>query len=51
MTIYLDHRGDVAVAEIIAYIPILVASGFLVARHGFTKKAGWSYLLSLSLSE
>lgn len=51
MTVFLDRRGDIAIVEIVAYVPILIASGFLVTRHGFTRKAGWSYLVALSISE
>ncbi|KAH9836536.1 uncharacterized protein C8Q71DRAFT_758388 [Rhodofomes roseus] len=49
MTIHLDPRGDIAIAEIIVYLPVLVVSGILVARHGVARKAGWIFLLILSL--
>lgn len=47
----LDQRGDIAVAEIVVYIPILILSVILVIRNGFTRQAGWIYLVILSLSE
>jgi len=50
MTIHLNQRGDIAIAEIVLYIPILVASIFLVAKHGASRKAGWVFLLTLSLT-
>ncbi|KAH9921457.1 uncharacterized protein B0H18DRAFT_1086143 [Fomitopsis serialis] len=50
MAIHLNQRGDIAVAEIILYIPILVTAGFLVAKHGASRKAGWVLLLTLSLT-
>lgn len=45
----LDQRGDIAVAEIVVYIPILILSVILVIRNGFTRQAGWIYLVILSL--
>lgn len=47
----LDERGDIAVAELVVYIPILFVSAFLVYRHGIRKRAGWIFLLLLSLGE
>ncbi|KAI0932666.1 hypothetical protein AcW1_000277 [Taiwanofungus camphoratus] len=45
----LDKRGDVSIAEIVIYIPILIVSFILVLRHGFTRRAGWIFLLILSI--
>ncbi|GBE78458.1 predicted protein [Sparassis crispa] len=45
----LDKRGDVAAAEIVIYIPILVISFILVVRHGFARTAGWIFLVILSI--
>ncbi|EMD41591.1 hypothetical protein CERSUDRAFT_110168 [Gelatoporia subvermispora B] len=47
--VHLDARGDISVAEIIIYIPILILSGILVLRHGFARRAGWIFLLILSI--
>lgn len=47
----LDKRGDVSIAEIVIYIPILIVSFILVLRHGFTRRAGWIFLLILSISK
>ncbi|OCH92728.1 hypothetical protein OBBRIDRAFT_750980 [Obba rivulosa] len=47
--VHLDARGDISVAEIIIYIPILIMSGILVLRHGFARRAGWIFLLILSI--
>ncbi|KAH9921456.1 uncharacterized protein B0H18DRAFT_956651 [Fomitopsis serialis] len=49
MTIHLDPRGDIAVAEIVMYLPVLFVSGSLVAKHGITRRAGWIFLLILSI--
>ena len=51
MTAHLNPRGDIAIAEIIAYVPILIACGFLIARDGFAIGKGWCYLIVLSVSE
>jgi len=45
----LDQRGDISVVEIIIYIPVLIVGVILVMRHGFSKKAGWVFLVILSL--
>ncbi|KAH9944722.1 hypothetical protein B0H21DRAFT_694637 [Amylocystis lapponica] len=45
----LDPRGDISVVEIIIYIPILIIGVLLVMRHGFSRKAGWIFLVILSL--
>ncbi|KZT67599.1 hypothetical protein DAEQUDRAFT_812672 [Daedalea quercina L-15889] len=49
MTAHLDNRGDIAIAEIIAYVPVLIASVFLVVRYGVARELGWVLLLTLSL--
>ena len=51
MTAHLSPRGDIAIAEIIAYVPILIACGFLIARDGLVRGKGWCYLIVLSISE
>ncbi|TCD65520.1 hypothetical protein EIP91_002528 [Steccherinum ochraceum] len=45
----INARGGVALAQAIIYIPILCMSAILVARHGFKRRAGWVFLLILSL--
>lgn len=47
----LNARGGIAVGEVILYIPILIISAFLVLRHGIKRKAGWVFLVVLSLGE
>ncbi|KAM5533770.1 hypothetical protein V8D89_012545 [Ganoderma adspersum] len=46
----LDQRGDIAIVEIILYIPILFLSIVLVVRHGATRKAGWIFFAILSIA-
>ena len=46
----LDQRGDIAIAEIVLYVPILLLSIILVARHGAARKAGWIFFAILSIS-
>ncbi|KAJ3010214.1 hypothetical protein NUW54_g282 [Trametes sanguinea] len=45
----LDARGYIAIAEIVIYVPILVTSIPLVFRHGFTRKAGWIFLVVMAI--
>ncbi|CDO69939.1 hypothetical protein BN946_scf184836.g13 [Trametes cinnabarina] len=45
----LDARGDIAVAEIVLYVPIFFVAIPLVLRHGFTRKAGWIFLILLAI--
>ena len=45
----LDARGDIAIVQIVFYIPILFASLLITYRHGFARRAGWIFLLILSL--
>ncbi|TBU24860.1 hypothetical protein BD311DRAFT_670869 [Dichomitus squalens] len=45
----LDKHGAVSIVQIVLYIPILVISGILVLRHGFSRRAGWISLLILAL--
>ncbi|KAI1795401.1 hypothetical protein LXA43DRAFT_40844 [Ganoderma leucocontextum] len=46
----LDQRGDIAIAEIVLYIPILLLSIVLVVRHGAARKAGWIFFAILSIA-
>lgn len=46
----LDARGIIAAVEIAIYIPVLIVGAFLSFRHGFTRKAGWIFLVILSIS-
>lgn len=50
-TMGLDERGDIAIGEIIIYLPILLVSAILVYRHGIKRRAGWIFLVILSLGE
>ncbi|KAI0823127.1 hypothetical protein BC628DRAFT_1301588, partial [Trametes gibbosa] len=45
----LDARGIISIVVIVIYIPILCAGVILSMRHGFTRKAGWIYLVILSI--
>ncbi len=45
----LDQRGDIAIAEIVFYIPIFVAALLLTIRHGIGRQAGWIFLLTFSI--
>ena len=47
----LDQRGDIAIAEIVHYVPILLLSIVLVIRHGAARKAGWILFAILSIGE
>ena len=47
----LDERGDIAIAEIVLYVPILFLSIVLSLRHGATRKAGWILFAVLSIGE
>jgi len=40
----LNEFGKLAIAEIIAYIPVTCISFFVALRHGFSRKAGWILL-------
>ncbi|PIL26229.1 hypothetical protein GSI_11984 [Ganoderma sinense ZZ0214-1] len=46
----LDQRGDIAIAEIVLYIPILLLSIALVVRHGAARKVGWIFFAILSIA-
>ncbi|TBU41118.1 hypothetical protein BD309DRAFT_898715 [Dichomitus squalens] len=46
----LDQRGDIAIAEIVFYVPILFLSIVLSVRHGATRKAGWILFAVLSIA-
>lgn len=45
----LDARGDIAIVETIVYVPVAAAAVFLLIRHGEGRRAGWIYLLVLSI--
>ncbi|CAL1702531.1 unnamed protein product [Somion occarium] len=45
----LDTRGDISIVEIIFYIPILATSLIITLRHGFSRRAGWIFLLILAI--
>lgn len=47
--VHLDRRGDISIAEIVVYVPVLIVSVMLVLRHGFTRRAGWIFLCILSI--
>ncbi|KAI8992777.1 hypothetical protein BD414DRAFT_482168 [Trametes punicea] len=44
----LDQRGDIAIAEIVLYVPILAIGIPIALRHGFARKAGWIFLVLLA---
>ncbi|GJJ08725.1 hypothetical protein Clacol_002944 [Clathrus columnatus] len=41
--------GDIAIAEIIFYIPIACISLFVTFKHGFNRKLGWLFLFTFSI--
>ena len=45
----LDARGYLAVAELAFFVPALLISIYVVARHGLSKQLGWFYLVMLSV--
>ncbi|EIW56860.1 uncharacterized protein TRAVEDRAFT_127494 [Trametes versicolor FP-101664 SS1] len=45
----LDARGYIAIVEIVIYAPLLLVIIPVVFRNGFARKAGWIYLLLLSI--
>ena len=45
----LDARGDLSAAAVAFFAPALIISLVVVARHGFSRQAGWLYLLGLSI--
>ncbi|KAI0666315.1 hypothetical protein C8Q78DRAFT_1060763 [Trametes maxima] len=45
----LDARGIISIVVIVIYIPILIVGALLSFRHGFTREAGWIFLVILSL--
>lgn len=45
----LDSAGYVAIVELIVFIPALVASLLVCARHGFSRSSGWIYTCLLSI--
>ncbi|KZT06263.1 uncharacterized protein LAESUDRAFT_653709 [Laetiporus sulphureus 93-53] len=44
-----DARGDIAIAELVVYVPVLVVALMLVLRHGLARRAGWVFLVILSI--
>ena len=46
----LNARGGTSLVEVIVYIPVLAISFVLVLRHGFRRRAGWIFLVILSIS-
>lgn len=42
----LPNRESLAIAEIIIYIPLLLVTILVLARHGRSKSLGWIYLFS-----
>ena len=45
----LDARGYIAIAEIVLYVPIFFIGIPIAFRNGFTRKAGWIFLVLLSI--
>lgn len=40
---------SIAIAEIVVFVPVLIAMIFVLFRHGFSKKLGWAYLATFSV--
>ena len=47
----LDARGDISVALLVIYVPIVFLSLFLALRYGFGRDAGWITILIFALGE
>ena len=45
----LDNHGILGAVEIAFFSPVLLISIFICIRHGFNRRLGWFYLLTLSL--
>jgi hypothetical protein len=45
----LDARGDLSIAVIAVYTPLLLLAIQVCRRHGFKKSSGWIFLLALCL--
>ncbi|KAL4724937.1 hypothetical protein ACLX1H_008384 [Fusarium chlamydosporum] len=46
----MDTHDDIAIAEIIIYTFLLFGALFLCKTHGFSRNAGWFYIIILSLA-
>ncbi|KAI0757361.1 hypothetical protein C8Q80DRAFT_1265298 [Daedaleopsis nitida] len=46
---HLDARGILSAVEVVIYVPILIIGGFLSFKNGFARKAGWIFLVTLSI--
>ena len=46
----LDARGDIAIVELLVYVPLHFITLFLAVRHGF-KRVAYIYLLLLSVGK
>lgn len=45
----ITHRGGLAIAELVVYIPSLLLSLLVAKRHGFGRQLGWIYLAIFAL--
>lgn len=45
----LDGHGDLAIAELVFYVPAVALALWVAFRHGFSKQAGWIFLAILAL--
>ncbi|KAI5863150.1 hypothetical protein GGS23DRAFT_609609 [Durotheca rogersii] len=46
----LTERDNISIAEIAVYVPALAVAGWLAARHGFGRNAGWLYLIVFAVA-
>jgi hypothetical protein len=46
---HINTRGYVSIAELVVFIPSLVAAVIICSRHGFHRSSGWLYTLILCL--
>ena len=46
----ITHRNILSIVEVAVYVPCLVTALFLSARHGFSKSAGWYFLVVFCLA-
>lgn len=46
----IDYRGGVSILLLIFYIPALATAILLSVRHGFTKSAGWRFMIIFTLA-
>ena len=46
----IDYRSGVSILLLIFYLPALATAIFLSVRHGFTRSAGWRFMIIFTLA-